>query len=80
MTSVDTIPPPLHRLEDQPDNLIASSDVNWLLNGAMDQEEAKMPSQPENHIETTTMTEAHTIIPPLQPESRPPKDNKAVPW
>ncbi|KAF6235302.1 hypothetical protein HO173_006497 [Letharia columbiana] len=79
MTSTAPLPPPLHRLDDQPDNLIASSDVNWLLNGTMDQEDAKMPPQPETNLETTA-TNGHTIIPPLQPESKPVKDNKAVPW
>ena len=72
-TSTDTAPPPPHRLDHQPDQLIASSDVNWPLNGDMDQDQAKLPSQPKIHLETSNATEGHTEIKPV-------KDNKAVPW
>ena len=87
MTSTDTMPPPLHHLESQPDNLMASSDVvdssespPTLLNGFLDQEKTPLPSHPASNVETTNGTEGHVVIPPLQPESRPVKDNKAVPW
>ena len=82
MTSVAAIPPPLHRLEDQPVNLISSSDENWLLNGAMDQEDVKVSSRPEqtNGGTTTAAAEKPMVIPPLQPESQVVKNNKAVPW
>ncbi len=82
MTSTAVIPPPLHRLENQPDNLITSSDANWLLNGAMDQDDTKTPNGIEKSNGETAIaaTETPTVIPPLQPESKPIKNNKAVPW
>ncbi len=94
MTSTATIPPPLHRLENQPDNLITSSDANWLLNGAMDQEDTKTQNGTEKSNGETAVaateksngetavaaTETPTVIPPLQPESKVIKNNKAVPW
>ena len=69
MTSTDTAVLP-------PDSLIASSDADWLLSGAMDNEEAKLPSPPESYQQTL----ATEVIPPLQPESEVVKNNKAVPW
>ena len=82
MTSVAAIPSPLHRLEDQPVNLISSSNENWLLNGAMDQEDVKVSSRPEHKNGETTTAAAETpmVIPPFQPESHVVKNNKAVPW
>lgn len=86
MTSTENLPPPLHRLEDQPDNLISSSDTNWLLNGAMDEEDVKVPNGPQNGVAQNGVetngadTETPMVIPPLQPESQIVKDNKAVPW
>ena len=85
MASIDTIPPPLVRLESQPDNLMGSSDVaevsNFLpahMNGQQD--EAKIPASNglESHQVFTTGLEKNAVIPPLLPESR--KDNKSVPW
>ena len=81
MTSTEPLPPPLHRLEDQPVNLISSSDTNWLLNGAMDQDDVKVPSRQTNGngVETAA-TETPTVIPPLGPENHVVKNNKGVPW
>lgn len=86
MTSTETLPPPLHRLEDQPQNLISSSDTDWLLNGAMDEEDVKVPSGPQNGVAQNGVesngaaAETPMVIPPLQPESQIVKNNKAVPW
>ena len=81
MNSTGTVPAPLlHHVDDQIENLIASSNVDWLLSGTMDHEEAKLPSQPESDWETTPAEEGNAIIPPLQPEGKVVKDNKAVPW
>ena len=81
MTSTQALPPPMHRLDDQPTNLISSSDTNWLLNGANDQDDVKVPSQPQNGVGTNgAATETPTVIPPLQPESQVIKNNKGVPW
>ena len=88
MTSTEPLPPPLHRLEDQPVNLISSSDTNWLLNGAMDQDDVKMPSRQTNGngVETAAAgaaaaaTDTPTVIPPLGPENNVVKNNKGVPW
>ena len=85
MTSTQSLPPPLHRLEDQPVNLISSSDTNWLLNGAMDSDDVIVPS-PQTNGQTnrngveTTATETPTVIPPLGPENHVVKNNKGVPW
>ena len=84
MASTEALPPPTHRLDDQPTNLISSSDTNWLLNGANDEEDVKVPSQPQNGVGTNgtngAAKETPTVIPPLQPESQVIKNNKGVPW
>ena len=73
MASTDTIPPPLVRLESQPDNLMGSSDVAEVSNP----DEVKIPATNgrESHQALATGTEKNAVIPP---ESR--KDNKGVPW
>ena len=79
------MPPPLTRLESQPDDLMGSSDVADVsdllpghINGAQD--EAKIPTSngPISFQGVTTGTEKSAMLPPLQPESR--KNNKGVPW
>ena len=82
MTSTQALPPPLHRLEDQPANLISSSDTNWLLNGEMDQDDVKVPNgRHENGVEPpAAATKTPTVIPPLGPESQVVKIDKGVPW
>ena len=85
MASIGTTPPPLVRLESQPDNLMGSSDVAEVsnlfpghLNGLQD--EAKIPASNglENHQVFTAGPEKNAVIPPFLPEGR--KDNKGVPW
>ena len=82
MTSVAAVPSPLHRLEDQPVDLISSSNKNWLWNGAMDQEDVKVLNggKHKNGETTTAAAEKPMVIPPFQPESQVIKNNKAVPW
>ena len=93
MASTATMPPPLHHLDSQPDNLLAASDVAnssyvppRVLSEVLDQATVKPLKQPED--KTMTMngtngfhsTDDGDIVPPLQPESKPVTDNKAVPW
>ena len=82
MASTNTIPPPLVRLESQPDNLMGSSDVaevsNLLpanVNGIQDEVKIPATNGRESHQALATGTEKNAVIPP---ESR--KDNKGVPW
>lgn len=87
MTSVASARPPVHHLESQPDNLLVFSDVAndsyvppRVLSEVMDQEKAKLPSQLDDTVKISHGTKEDTEVPPLQPESKPVKDNKAVPW
>ena len=87
MTSVVSIPPSLHHLDSQPDNLLASSDIAnssyvppRLLSEVMDQPKAQLPIQTASKVELSNGTAEHEEVPPFQPESKPAKDNKAVPW
>ena len=93
MASTATMPPPLHHLDSQPDNLLAASDVAnssyvppSILSEVMDQEIGKPLQQSASKSVTTNgtngfhSTDDSAIVPPLQPESKPVTDNKAVPW
>ena len=87
MTTTASLPPPLHHLDSQPDNLLASSDVAngsyvppRILSEVMDQERARLPQAPEMKTPASNGPTESTEVPPLQPESKPVKDNRAVPW
>ena len=90
MTATASFPPPLVHLDSQPDNLLAASDVAnssyvppKLLTEVLDQEKARAPIESETkmpHSNGTNGTDETAVAPPLQPESKPVKDNKGVPW
>ena len=87
MTSIASGAPPLHQFDSQPDNLLASSDIAnesyvspRILSEVMDQPQAQLPIQTASKVEMSNGTTEHDEVPPFQPESKPVKDNKAVPW
>ncbi|KAL8719434.1 MAG: hypothetical protein Q9225_003557 [Loekoesia sp. 1 TL-2023] len=85
MASVATFPPPLDRVESQPDNLMGSSDpadVANLFPGHLNeqQDEASLPAAngADSKRVITTGTERNGALPPVQTESK--KNNKGVAW
>lgn len=84
MAAATTFPPPLNRLESQPDNLMGSSDpadVADLFPGKMNgnQDEVKAPvSNGSDTKQILTGTEKEGALPPLEVGSK--KNNKGVAW
>ena len=84
MTSITTFPPPLNRLESQPDNLMGSSDPADVaelfpskMNGHQDEFKAPVSNGPDS-TQILTGTEKEGALPPLQIASK--KNNKGVAW
>ena len=85
MTAVTSFPPPLNRLESQPDNLMGTSDPADVadlfpgkMNGQQNESVAPVSIAPDGSKQILTGTEKEGALPPLEVASK--KKNKGVAW